>query len=128
MNGLAIVFIASRSLRSCAPHTWMTTGAPGLATGRPRPAQRRCRREEERVEAGDQVEGVVVVGQGLHVADAQVGAGDALAREFDQGFGRIEPERSRAAVGNQAQECAHATADVEDELTRFSETWRSASS
>jgi hypothetical protein len=32
-----ISFIASRSLRSCGPHTWITIGALGLAT---RPASR----------------------------------------------------------------------------------------
>jgi hypothetical protein len=37
MNGLTTSFIASRSLRSCDPQTWITTGAPGLAT---RPAAR----------------------------------------------------------------------------------------
>jgi hypothetical protein len=36
-NGLTTTFIASRSQASGRPHTWITTGAPGLAT---RPASR----------------------------------------------------------------------------------------
>ena len=74
--------------------------------------------EEEGVEPGDEVEAVVVVGKPLHLADAQVGLGDALACDFQERLGGVQSERQRAALGHQAQEDARAAADIEDALPR----------
>jgi hypothetical protein len=57
----------------------------------PRLAQRRDHvvGKEERIEPRDEVERVVLVGQGLHLADAQVGLGQAGAGELNQRLGRV---------------------------------------
>jgi hypothetical protein len=73
-------------------------------------------REEERVEASDEVEAVVVVWQILHLADTQIDARQARAGEFDQPFGSVEPECARTTLGNLAQKGANAAADVEDRI------------
>ena len=129
MNGRAISFIASSEQRSCAPHTWITTDDPGL-----RHPSRLAQRgdhvvgEEERRETGDEVEGVVPVRQGLHVADTEVGLRKSLARERDQRLRRIDPVRLGAASGDQAEEDADPAADVEHTLARSSATRSSAAS
>jgi hypothetical protein len=75
--------------------------------------------EEESVEAGDEVERVVVVGQCLHLADPQVGVREAPASDLDQRLGGIDAERARAAGCDQAKERTDAAADVEHELSRL---------
>ncbi len=60
--------------------------------------------EEERVEAGDEVEDVVAIGEELHVAHAQVGRGHPGAGDLDQCLGRVEAEDTRASIGRRAQE------------------------
>ena len=40
--------------------------------------------EEERVEAGDQIEHVIVVRQRLHLSDLELGGGQPQASELDQ--------------------------------------------
>ena len=84
----------------------------------PRLAQRgdHVVREEKRREARDEVEGGVLVGQGLHVADTEVGLGESLARERDQRLRRVDSMRLGAASGDQAEEDADAAADVEHPL------------
>jgi hypothetical protein len=47
--------------------------------------------EEEDVEPRDQIERVVLIRQRLNVADPKVRVRDALAREFEQRLGRVEP-------------------------------------
>jgi hypothetical protein len=71
-------------------------------------------REEEAVEAGDEIERVVVPRQVLHLADTQVGWWEARARKADQRVGRVDPVRLAAAVRDQLQEGVGAAADVED--------------
>jgi hypothetical protein len=72
--------------------------------------------EEERVEAGDQVERVVLVGERLHLAHPQVSLGHAFPGDLDQRVGGVEPERLGPAVGDEAQEHPRAAADVENPL------------
>ena len=75
--------------------------------------------EEERVEAGDEVERVVVVGQRLHFADPQIGIREAPTSDLEQRLGGIQTERVRAAGCDQAQERPDAAADVEHQLRRL---------
>jgi hypothetical protein len=65
---------------------------------------------------GDEVEGVAPVGQRLHVSGPQLSVGNAFTGNLEQRLRGVESERSCAAVGDQAQERADATADVEHEL------------
>ena len=110
-------FISPRSKRSGRPQTWITIGAPGLAT---RPASRSAVDhvvgEEERAEAGDGVERVVGVGQALEVAEREVGVGHALAGDREQRLGGVDAGDDGAVVGGGAQEGAAAAAGVEHGL------------
>jgi hypothetical protein len=71
-------------------------------------------REEERVEAGDEVEGVVRPRQVLHFADAQVGVREAVAGERDERIGGVEPVGNGAALGDKPEESADPAADIEN--------------
>ena len=73
----------------------------------------RVARELERVEAGDEREGVVVEGQLLHVAGAEVAVGHALAGHLEQRLGGVEPGHPRAALARQLGGQAGAAAHVE---------------
>jgi hypothetical protein len=75
--------------------------------------------EEERVEAGDEVERVVLVGQRLHLADPEIGVREALASDVEQRVGGVQAERARVAVRDEAQERPDAAADVEHQLRRL---------
>ena len=72
--------------------------------------------EEERVEAADGVERVVDVGEVHQVALAEVGLGDALARDLEQRRRGVEAADLRALVGGGAEEGAAAAADVEHDV------------
>jgi hypothetical protein len=74
--------------------------------------------EEERVEAADGVEAVVGVGELLQVALGEIGLGHALAGDGEELLRGVEPARSRAVVGGDAQEGAAAAADVEHGVAR----------
>jgi hypothetical protein len=82
--------------------------APGLAKRR-----NQIVREEERVEAGDEVEAVVGPRELLHLTDAQVRLGQTLAGERDQRLGCVDAVRFGTALGNQTQEGSGAATDVE---------------
>ena len=75
--------------------------------------------EEEGVEAGDEAEGVIVPGQGLHLADAEIGVRQAGTRERDQRLGGVEAVWNASALGDEAEEGADTAADVEHVLPRF---------
>jgi hypothetical protein len=60
--------------------------------------------EEERVEAGDEVEGVVVVRKRLHLSDAEIRTRQPLARELDERLGGVDPMWFAAALGDDAEE------------------------
>ena len=84
--------------------------------------------EEKRGESGHEIEDVVVVGEGFHVADAQVCVRNSSSGQVNQGFGGVEAEGLSAAVRNEAQECADAAADVEYALARLERArWSAAS-
>jgi hypothetical protein len=62
---------------------------------------------------------VILVGERLHLTDAQIGVRDALTSKLEQGPRGIKTEHTRAAVRDQAQKRPDAAADVEHELPRL---------
>jgi hypothetical protein len=101
----------------------MTTGAPGFAT---RPASHRAA-TEERVEARNEVERVVVVRERLHLANAEVGLGKTLARELDQRLRGVDPVRQATAVCDKSRESmATLRGDIEDLRHRLDDAERTA--
>ena len=82
-------------------------------------AERRhhVRGEEERVEAGHEIEAIVALWKALHLADPEIGVGQATVRDGDQRLGRIEAGRLASAIRDELEKGADPAADVEDALT-----------
>jgi hypothetical protein len=69
--------------------------------------------EEEGVEAGDEVERVVLPGQILHLADAKIRVRQSDLCEGDERVGGVDAVRFAAALDDEAQERPDAATDVE---------------
>jgi hypothetical protein len=75
--------------------------------------------EEERREAGDEVERVVGIRQRLHVAVTQISIGQSRPCDDEQRLRRIDPVRAPTALCDEAQERPDATSDIEHAPARF---------
>ena len=75
--------------------------------------------EEEGVEAGDEIEGVVVPGEIFHLADAEIGVGQPSTYELDERVGGVDAVRFAAALGDETEEGAGTAADVEHAPARL---------
>ena len=74
-------------------------------------------RAPDAAEAGDDVEGVVVPGQGVHVADPQVSVGAAVPGHGEEAWRRIDPRAPGAAQASQLHREARPAGDVEQPVT-----------
>jgi hypothetical protein len=87
--------------------------APGLAE-----RGDHVHREEERVEAGDHVEEVVLVRQRLEVADPQLGLGHVRTGQLEQRLRRVDPVDLSSPLGREPEEHPGAAAHLQHPLTR----------
>ena len=57
------------------------------------------------------------VGQELHIAHVELGAGNTSAGQLDERLRGVDSERLRAALGNEAEEDPRTAPDVQDPIT-----------